>query len=83
MSGCAGMFLLLSIGAINALASLFAIEFAFDEVLSESFGVPFSFQIDFYPHLIVILAYIGSLFSVMLFIRYRLGKSDYSKRDVS
>lgn len=79
----AGMFLLLSIGAINALASLFAIEFAFDEVLSESFGVPFSFQIDFYPHLIVILAYIVSLFSVMLFIRYRLGKSDYSKRDVS
>lgn len=76
------MFLLLSLGVTNALLSLLAIEFVFDEVLSESFGVPFSFQIDLFPHFIVFLAYIVSLFLVLLFLRFRLKKNDYSKREV-
>lgn len=76
------MFLLLSLGAINALVSLLAIEFAFDEVLSDSFGVPFSFQMDLFPHLIVFLAYIVSLFLVLIFLRVHLKKIEYSKREV-
>ena len=76
------MFLLLTLGAINALGSLLAIEFAFDEVLSESFGFVFSFQIDLIPHFVVFFAYIVSMLLLFIFLRFHLKKIDYSKREV-
>ena len=78
----AAMFLLLTLGAINALGSLLAIEFAFDEVLSESFGFVFSFQIDLIPHFVVFFAYIVSMLLLFIFLRFHLKKIDYSKREV-
>lgn len=77
----AGVFLLLGSGFLTAVSSLFAIEFAFDEALSASFGVPFSFSFDFYSLFAVFLAFVFSLFAVSLFIRFSLWRSDYSKRD--
>lgn len=76
----AGVFLLLGSGFLTAASSLFAIEFAFDEALCSSFGVPFSFSFDFYSLFAVFLAFVLSLFAVSLFIRFSLWRSDYSKR---